>query len=131
MNLTHFDENGFLRSSSFSVFFLTCFFDDNVVESSSGIEQYLKTLRQPSVDEFERALTGIVKTYLGGVACTLIRCRFLKIDDMTICWVLVERAAEPVFLVLSDTSKYYVRTGNSTRELNAAEAHDHIQRRGR
>ncbi|MEH6695444.1 MAG: ATP-binding protein [Hyphomonas sp.] len=97
----------------------------------TGIEQDLKTLRQPSVDEFERALTGIVKTYLGGVACTLIRCRFLKIDDMTICWVLVERAAEPVFLVLSDTSKYYVRTGNSTREFNTAEAHDHIQRKGR
>ena len=94
-----------------------------------GIDPDLNTLRNPTADEFERALIGIVRTYLGSAVCPLVRSRFLTIDGKTICWVLVERSDTPVFLLLSDTSKYFVRLGNSTRELNAAEAHDHILRR--
>jgi hypothetical protein len=94
-----------------------------------GIDPDLKALRNPTADEFERALIGIVRTYLGSAVCPLVRSRFLTVDGKTICWVLVERSDTPVFLLLSDTSKYFVRLGNSTRELNAAEAHDHILRR--
>ncbi|HAE25880.1 MAG TPA: ATP-binding protein [Hyphomonas adhaerens] len=94
-----------------------------------GINPDLKTLRSPTTDDFERALIGVVKTYLGSAVCPLVRSRFLTVDGKTICWVLVERSDAPVFLVMSDTSKYFVRLGNSTRELNAAEAHDHISRR--
>lgn len=95
-----------------------------------GLDADLQTLRDKSPDGFERALTGVIKTYLGGAACTLVRCRFLKANEKLICWVLVEQGSSPVFLALSGTSKYYVRAGNATRELNVAEAHDHIQRRG-
>lgn len=96
-----------------------------------GIERDLKTLRSPTTDEFERALIGVVKSYLGSAVCPLVRSRFLTVGGKTICWVLVERSDEPVFLAMSNTSKFFVRLGNSTRELNAAEAHDHILRRSR
>ena len=94
-----------------------------------GIEADLNTIRHKNQDGFERAFVSILKTNLGAVAATFVRCRFLVVDQKTICWVLVEKSTDPVFLSASNTAKYYVRVGNSTRELNAAEAHEHIQRR--
>ena len=94
-----------------------------------GIESDLQTIRHKNQDGFERAFVSILKTNLGAVAATLVRCRFLVVGQKTICWVLVEKSLKPVFLSASNAAKYYVRTGNSTRELNTAEAHEHIQRR--
>jgi hypothetical protein len=43
--------------------------------------------------------------------------------------VIVEPSDRPVYFHDGDTSRYFVRTGNSTRELDVREAMEHIGRR--
>ncbi|WP_339738278.1 ATP-binding protein [uncultured Maricaulis sp.] len=101
--------------------------DDGTI---TGLEADFETIRHKNPDGFERAFISVLQTHLGAVAATHVRCRFPVIEEKIICWVLVDKSPEPIFMSVSNTSKYYVRAGNSTRELNAAEAHDHIKRRG-
>lgn len=95
-----------------------------------GIEPDYLTLKHKTPDGFERALTDAVSRFLGANACTLIHCRFPVIDAKSVCWVVVEQSTNPVFLQDGDTARYMLRTGNSTRELDARESHAHfIQRK--
>jgi hypothetical protein len=43
--------------------------------------------------------------------------------------VTVERSPAPVFYAEGDRSRYFLRTGNATRELDVAEALRHVSRR--
>ena len=101
-----------------------------IAKTVAGLEADFETIRHKNPDGFERAFISVLQTHLGAVAATHVRCRFPVIEEKIICWVLVDKSPEPIFMSVSNTSKYYVRAGNSTRELNAAEAHDHIKRRG-
>ncbi len=94
-----------------------------------GLENDYKTLRQKNRDGFERCITDIISTKLGGHLCTLIHCMIYRLEGQDICRILVEPSANPVYLTDGGVSKYFVRTGNGTRELDAREAMAHIERR--
>ena len=97
--------------------------DDGTIK---GIELDCKTLRSKSQDGFERALIDLVNNQLGANAATMVHIQFLDYGGHTICWVIVDSAFEPVYLKDGNISRYFVRLGNSTRELDVREAQDHI-----
>ncbi len=100
--------------------------DDGIIK---GIEADYNTLKNKNRDGFERALIDLVKNQLGGSAATFVHIQFLECDEETICWVIVDAANDPVYLQDGNISRYYVRLGNSTRELDVREAQNHIAHR--
>lgn len=95
-----------------------------------GISADCETLRHKNADGFERALMDIVRSALGAHACALIHCQFPWLDETPICRLVVEQAKIPVFVQDGKVARYMVRTGNSTRELDAREVHAHLEQRG-
>ena len=100
--------------------------DDGIVK---GIEADCNSLKNKNRDGFERALMDLVNNQLGGSAGTLVHLQFLECEGYTICWVIVDAATEPVYLKDGNISRYFVRLGNSTRELDVREAQNHFAHR--
>ena len=91
-----------------------------------GIDADCQTLKHKNVDGFECALMDIVRTMLGAHACTLIHCQFSVLEGKTICWLIIERATLPIYFQNGKVAQYFVRIGNSTREMDVREAHAHV-----
>jgi hypothetical protein len=90
-----------------------------------GLENDLRTLRHQNHDGFQRCVTDIVKTRLGGDLCTLLHFAFHCIDGTDVCLVAIEPARRPVYVEEDKVAKFYIRAGNCTRELNVREAMSH------
>jgi hypothetical protein len=93
-----------------------------------GLENDYQTLRHQNRDGFERCLMDIIKTWLGGDVCSLVHCVFDEIEGKDICRIIIEPSVTPVYCNTDKLAKYYVRAGNSTRELDAREAFAHISK---
>jgi hypothetical protein len=94
-----------------------------------GIEGDLKTLRAPTWDRFEQRLIAVATDYLGGRHCSRIHCQQVALNEQMVAVVRVEPSPEPVYCKRGHAQLYYVRAGNSTRELNTREAVAHIEER--
>jgi len=92
-----------------------------------GIEKDLQTLREPNTDGFQRALTDIVKAYVGLEYMAYIRTRFELIDGKHVCVVSIGKSPKPVFLATGDVHRFWVRMGNSTRSLDVKATMSYIQ----
>lgn len=94
-----------------------------------GLEHDYQTLKHKDRDGFERCITDIVTTRMGVELCTFIHCVFYEIEGKDVCRVIIEPSPAPVYLQEGKTSKYFLRTGNGTRELDARETMAHVTRR--
>jgi predicted HTH transcriptional regulator len=94
-----------------------------------GIEADYDTFNRPNWDGFERCLISTVTTRLGGRHCTRIHIRCASMATKSIAVIEVESAEQPVYCRDGNTDRYFVRTGNSTRELHVREAIAHISAR--
>ncbi len=94
-----------------------------------GIEDDCQTLKHKNSDGFERVLMDLVRHSLGPQASTMIHPNFPSLSNMEICQIVVEPSDTPVFLQDGKIARYYVRTGNSTREFDARETHIHVAQR--
>jgi len=94
-----------------------------------GIENDFKTIKKKTRDGFECLIMSLVESYLGRDCCTLVHCTFQTINKKDICRVSIESSKLPVYVKSDKISRYFVRTGNATRELDAREAHTHISQR--
>ncbi len=95
----------------------------------AGLEYDYKTLKHKDRDGFERCIMDIVTTRLGVDLCTFIHCGFHEIEGKDVCRIIIESSVAPVYLQDGKISKYYLRVGNSTRELDAREAMSHVTMR--
>ena len=94
-----------------------------------GLEHDFATLKDPNRDGFERFIMGLVRVRMGGEICSLIHVTFHQLSGRDMCRVIVEPSDRPVYLRDGSTSRFLLRTGNSTRELDAREALEHASRR--
>jgi hypothetical protein len=92
-----------------------------------GLEKDYQTLKRKDRDGFEQFLMTLVKTYLGGDVCSRVHVVFAEIEGKDVCRIVVEHGHRPVYLRDGDQVRYFVRTGNATRELDVEEAVRHIQ----
>lgn len=95
----------------------------------AGLDRDYQTLRRKDRDGFEQHFMSLVKTQLGGDVCSLVHVVFNRVDAKDICRILVEPSARPIYLDDAGTARYFVRAGNTTRELDARETVDHLARR--
>lgn len=91
-----------------------------------GLTSDLATLRRKNRDGFQQFVIGMIEQHLGTAACRYVHVFFHAVGGHDVCRVLVERAPWPVFLTDQHVARYFVRTGNSTRELDAREALQHV-----
>ncbi|MCZ7542712.1 MAG: ATP-binding protein [Anaerolineae bacterium] len=92
-----------------------------------GIERDLKTLQKQSADGFELLLTDLVKNYLGLEHRNRVHVDFAREGGRQVCVIAIERSPAPVFLHIGGRDEFWVRMGNSTRQLDAKAALHYIQ----
>ena len=93
-----------------------------------GLENDYQTFRHKNRDGFELCLMDLIKTRLGGDVCSLVHCVFHKIEGKDICRIIIESSHTPVYFDSRNVSRYFLRTGNGTRELDAKESFSHISK---
>jgi len=101
-----------------------------------GLENDFNTLKKKDSDYFEIHLRRLLHKAMGVKYVTEnIRIRFLKHKKKEVCLVEVFKAGEPVFIETKDKNgnkneKFYVRSGNSSHELNSLkDINDYIGKR--
>lgn len=95
----------------------------------TGIEADWKSLRHPDSDHFEQRLISLIAAQLGSAAATQVRCEFLPVHNRTVAIAKVLASPIPIFCKDGNAERYYVRAGNTTRELNTREAIAYITQR--
>lgn len=106
--------------------------DDNEVE---GLEPDYATLQSNDKDAFELHLLNLVTGEYGTDAATTgVRVSFPIVQEKEICMVEVLPGIKPLYTQVADkngtkTQKFYVRRGNSSKELPLNEVSDYISKR--
>jgi hypothetical protein len=95
----------------------------------AGLQADYQTLKRRDRDGFQQFLMGLVQSKLGGHICAQVHVEFHEVRDMDVCQVMIERSAAPVYYQDGSVARYFVRTGNGTRELDVREAIVHVARR--
>ncbi len=94
-----------------------------------GLEKDYETLRKKNRDGFELAIMSAVSTRLGPEFCQNLHVMFHSIEGKDVCRILVAPSHQPVFVKQDKTTRFYLRTGGSTRELNIEEAMSYVANR--
>lgn len=95
----------------------------------AGLKADFQTLKRRDRDGFHQFLMGLVQSKLGGHVCAQVHVGFCEVRGEDVCEVTVEPSAAPVYYQDGSSARYFVRTGNGTRELDVREAIVHVTRR--
>lgn len=100
-----------------------------------GLLQDYNTLREANKDFFELHLRNIVNNAFGkDFATRHIKVKFPSIEEDEICEIDITPGTKPLFLDVVNKSgqrskKFYVRSGNSSQDLDIAETAEYVKRR--
>lgn len=92
-----------------------------------GIENDAGTLSKRSEDGYRQYITALVTSYLGVELSSFIKISFEKYNEKELCLLDVVESPYPVFVREKEDREFYIRTANSTRQLNAEEVYKYIQ----
>jgi predicted HTH transcriptional regulator len=92
-----------------------------------GLSRDLNLVKNKNLDGFEQLLMELITKYLGPEFARFIQVRFERMNGEYVCVLDVDKSAEPVFLNEERGREFYVRLGNTSRTLDAEEAHRYIQ----
>ncbi len=101
----------------------------------TGLDNDYKSLNGGDRDKFELHLkTVIINTFGEAFAATKLKITFHKIDEKEICRVDILPANKQIYIKLSDKGgaaqdRFYVRNGNSSREMTGDQAITYIKER--
>jgi uncharacterized protein with ParB-like and HNH nuclease domain len=99
-----------------------------------GLESDYNSLKEPNKDHFELHLRNLVNDAFGKeYAATQLSVRFPIINDLEICEIDIKSGLNPIFLCTTDKNgaiqkKFYIRSGNTSQELNIEEASSYISK---
>ena len=100
--------------------------DDKKIE---GLERYYKTLPKNNWDVFQNHLINLIESKIGNFFQKFILYEFPKLEGKEICQITVFHSTEPAYYEKGLNQQFFVRFGNSTRELSVEEANKYIQER--
>ncbi|MFP4458212.1 MAG: helix-turn-helix domain-containing protein [Candidatus Zixiibacteriota bacterium] len=90
-----------------------------------GLEKDFGSLQKKDADGFELFLIGLVSKYIGVEFVSRIDVSFVEMSGKEVCSLRVNPSDKPIFIDKMDQA-FYVRTGNSTRQLKTKEAIGYI-----
>jgi hypothetical protein len=91
-----------------------------------GLKHDYVTLKRKNRDGFEQKLMEHISKHLGTDRCHATHVLFRQVGGNDVCRVYVEQSPLPVYFVSGKDLRFFVRTGNASRELNVREANNHI-----
>jgi len=100
-----------------------------------GLESDYNTFKEPNKDNFELHLRNIVNNSFGKeFATTQINVRFPIVNDLEICEIDIKAGKKPLYCETTDkngaaSKKFYVRSGNTSQELDIEETASYIKNR--
>jgi hypothetical protein len=100
-----------------------------------GLQDDYNTLKEANKDHFELHLRNIVNNAYGkDFATTHMKVNFPIIEESEICEIDIKAGTKPLFLEVSDKNgqkhkKFFVRSGNSSQDLDIAETAEYVKRR--
>ena len=94
-----------------------------------GLEKDYENLKKKNRDGFEQALMTLVATKLGTTTCGSILVMFHSSKGKDACRIIAMPSPRPIYVKDGTITKFYIRTGCSTRELNLQDAVDYISMR--
>lgn len=95
-----------------------------------GLEQDYATLsKRPNKDGYEQFLINLLSTSLGRDLTSEISIQFPQTEGKEVCAVKVGSGHRPVYVQDGQQTRFYLRTGNATQELNTKEANEYIRHR--
>lgn len=95
----------------------------------TGIERDMGSLKRRDRDGFEQAVVQLVSERIGPEACPHIRISFVEVEEKTVCLAHIRPSPRPVYVKVQSESQFFLRTGNSTRQLDTRQAIEFIQTR--
>jgi schlafen family protein len=98
--------------------------DDNGV--ALGLEKDYATLRRQNRDGFELKLMQLISSQIGTEFCSFIRVSFYKLSVKDICSIEVIASSVPAYVNIDGKTIFYLRTGNSTKQLTVQEAVNYV-----
>jgi hypothetical protein len=87
-----------------------------------GLEKDYQTLSRKDSDGFTQLIMSTVTDKIGTPACRLLRILFHKQDGKEICRIITLPSPLPVYVKEDNQSKFFIRTGSGTREMDIQEA---------
>ena len=96
------------------------------IDTYHGAWNEIKDVDAEDGDAFLSVLYQLVINYMGKEYCQKIHPSFIEINKNKICKVKVDKYYEPVWFIEGNIKTFYIRTGQSTRCLDAKETHDYI-----
>jgi hypothetical protein len=87
-----------------------------------GLESDYQTLSRKDRDGYTQSLMSTVADRLGTPACRLLRILFHQEDGKDVCRVIVLPSPAPIYAKEDKQSRFYIRTGSGTREMDIQEA---------
>lgn len=100
-----------------------------------GLENDYRTLKSANKDEFELHFRNLVnRTYGVDFATNNLVVNFPLVDDVEICVVDIKQGLRPIYTEVTDKTggksrKFYVRSGNSSQEIDITEVSQYIKQR--
>jgi len=100
-----------------------------------GLESDYNTFKEANKDHFELHLRNIVNNTFGKeYTATNLNVRFPIVNDAEICEIDIKAASKPLYLEVADKAgalqkKFYIRSGNTSQELDIQETANYIIKR--
>ncbi len=104
-------------------------------QNAVGLENDYRTLKNGTKDEFQLHLRNLVNHAYGvEFATNNLNIQFPEIEDTEICVVEIKPGTKPLYSEVSDkngnkSKKFYVRSGNSSPEMDITEVASYINQR--
>lgn len=94
-----------------------------------GLESDYQTLKKKDRDGFEQAIMGAISARMGTDLCTLVQVVFHTVGGKDVCRLITSPSPRPVYVSQDKETRFYLRAGPGTRELNIQEAIEYITSR--
>lgn len=100
-----------------------------------GLESDYNSLKEPNKDHFELHLRNIVNNAFGKeFSATNLNIRFPIVSDLEICEIDIKAWKSPIYCEAPDKNgnnqkKFYIRSGNTSQELDIEETASYIKKR--
>ena len=94
-----------------------------------GIEDDLKTLKKKNKDGFQNHLVNRISENIGAQFVQFTKIEFYEVNERIICCVNCKKGNQEAFLKMEGKGIFYIRTGNSTREISGKEMLDYMKQR--
>lgn len=91
-----------------------------------GLENDFNSIKKKNEDSFENHFTTIFTNHAGTEFTQYYTIQFELWEGKKVCVISIKRSPLPVYFKDKNTDRFYVRAGNSTRELNVREAVKYI-----